>query len=140
MPIKELGFYNNIGVQVSSRDISSTRAFIPPTRISAASYCKEKSKSTRKRRNLLTRSLNTLKRWSSHIQEIYIGNTLKVNKPNNSAYIEQVRYMYRGYLTRINLERSLSMYISFSNFYYLTNTGDLEDLLQAFSETESGEI
>ena len=44
--------------------------------------------------------------------------------------------MYRGYLARINLESSGSMYIGFSNFYYLTNTGDLEDLLQAFRDSD----
>jgi hypothetical protein len=48
------------------------------------------------------------------------------------AYLEQLRYMYRGYLTRINVERTLYMYIGFSQFYYLTNVGDLEDLIPAF--------
>lgn len=40
--------------------------------------------------------------------------------------------MYRGYLSRINVEHSSSMYIGFSSFYYLTNVGDLQDLLPAF--------
>lgn len=42
--------------------------------------------------------------------------------------------MYRGYLTRINVEKSLTMYIGFSQFYYLTNVGDLQDLLPAFQD------
>ncbi len=42
--------------------------------------------------------------------------------------------MYRGYLTRINVENSLNMYIGFSQFYYLTNEGDLQDLLPAFHD------
>lgn len=42
--------------------------------------------------------------------------------------------MYRGYLTRINVEKTLYMYIGFSQFYYLTNVGDLEDLIPAFHD------
>jgi hypothetical protein len=53
------------------------------------------------------------------------------------AYLEQLRYMYRGYVTRINVEKTLYMYIGFSQFYYLTNTGDLEDLIPAFKEGHS---
>jgi hypothetical protein len=52
------------------------------------------------------------------------------------AYIEQLRYVYRGFLTRINEENALDMHIGFSQFCYLTNVGDLEDLIPAFS-TES---
>ena len=48
--------------------------------------------------------------------------------------------MYRGYLTRINEESSLSMFISFSNFYYLTNVGDLEDLIPAFHDSTQMEV
>ena len=46
--------------------------------------------------------------------------------------MEQLRFMYRGYLTRIHKENRLDYYIGFSQFYYLTNTGDLEDLIPAF--------
>ena len=42
--------------------------------------------------------------------------------------------MYRGYLTRINIENAPSMFIGFSQFYYLTNVGDLEDLIPAFHD------
>lgn len=47
--------------------------------------------------------------------------------------------MYRGYLTRINIENAPSMYISFSQFYFLTNVGDLEDLIPAFHDSEAME-
>lgn len=61
----------------------------------------------------------------------FIGSTQEVTYNFYSAYMEQLRYMYRGYLTRINVEKTLNMYIGFSQFYYLTNEGDLQDLLPA---------
>ena len=43
-------------------------------------------------------------------------------------YLEQVRYMYAGYLTRIKKEKMPELEIEFIQFYYLTSVGDLEDL------------
>jgi len=46
--------------------------------------------------------------------------------------VEQLRYMYRGFLLRLHEENRLDMYIGFSQFYYLSNMGDLEDIIPAF--------
>lgn len=53
------------------------------------------------------------------------------------AYLTQLKYMYRGYLTRLNLMKTQYMHISFSEFYYLTNNGDMEDLIPAFQQSLS---
>ena len=50
--------------------------------------------------------------------------------------MEQLRYMHRGYLTRINEEKQQDYYLGFTEFYYLTNMGDLEDLIPAFHEEQ----
>ena len=50
------------------------------------------------------------------------------------AYLEQCVYGYRGYLQRIHEESRLDMFIGFSQYYYLTYNGDLEDLVPAFYE------
>jgi hypothetical protein len=42
--------------------------------------------------------------------------------------------MYRGFLYRIHEEGRLDMYMGFSQFYYLTNMGDLEDIIPAFKQ------
>jgi len=46
--------------------------------------------------------------------------------------MEQLRYMYRGFLTRLHLENRLDLYLSWTQFYVLTNVGDLQDLIGAF--------
>ncbi len=46
--------------------------------------------------------------------------------------MEQLRYMYRGFLTRIHLENRLDLMLSWTEFYVLTNVGDLQDLVPAF--------
>lgn len=43
--------------------------------------------------------------------------------------------MYRGFLLRLHQENRLDMYIGFSQFYYLTNMGDLEDIIPAFRQS-----
>lgn len=48
--------------------------------------------------------------------------------------VEQLRYMYRGFLLRLHEENRLDMYIGFSQFYYLSNMGDLEDIIPAFDQ------
>ena len=45
--------------------------------------------------------------------------------------MEQLRYMYRGFLTRIHLENRLDLMLSWTEFYVLTNVGDLQDLIPA---------
>lgn len=42
--------------------------------------------------------------------------------------------MYRGFLTRINLENRLDLYLTFMQFYAITNIGDLQDLIPAYQE------
>lgn len=42
--------------------------------------------------------------------------------------------MYRGFLYRLHEESRLDLYIGFSQFYYLTNMGDLEDIIPAFDQ------
>ena len=42
--------------------------------------------------------------------------------------------MYRGFLLRLHEENRLDMYIGFSQFYYLSNMGDLEDIIPAFDQ------
>lgn len=54
------------------------------------------------------------------------------------AYLDQVKFMYRGYIERIHRESRLDMYIGWTQFYYLTNVGDLEDLIPAFTENYVG--
>lgn len=43
--------------------------------------------------------------------------------------------MYKGFIFRVNQEKSALYNLGFSQFYYLTNVGDLEDLIPAFSQT-----
>lgn len=49
-----------------------------------------------------------------------------------AAKMEQLRYMYRGFLTRLHLENRLDLYLTWTQFYVLTNVGDLQDLIGAF--------
>ncbi len=48
------------------------------------------------------------------------------------AKMEQLRSMYRGFLTRINIENRLDLQITWTQFYAITNVGDLQDLVPAF--------
>ena len=48
-------------------------------------------------------------------------------------YLEQCRYIYRGFLTRLHTENRLDLTLPFSNFYYLTNAGDLRELIPALN-------
>lgn len=44
-------------------------------------------------------------------------------------YLEQVRFMHVGYLTRIKKEKKTDWELDFKRFLYLTSIGDLEDVL-----------
>jgi hypothetical protein len=46
--------------------------------------------------------------------------------------MQQLKGMYDGYIRKINDEKKKEEYLSFFNFYYLTNMGDLEDIIPAF--------
>lgn len=47
--------------------------------------------------------------------------------------ILQLKGMFRGYQKRIEIEGEKQAFpLKFENFYYLTNMGDLEDILPAF--------
>lgn len=48
------------------------------------------------------------------------------------AKMEQLRYMYRGFLARLHLENRLDLYLTWTQFYAITNVGDLQDLVRAF--------
>lgn len=50
------------------------------------------------------------------------------------AYLEQCRYIYRGFLQRLHEESRLDLYIGFSQFYYLTSVGDFRELLPALNQ------
>lgn len=49
-----------------------------------------------------------------------------------AAKMEQLRSMYRGFLTRLHLENRLDLMLSWTQFYILTNVGDLQDVISAF--------
>ena len=46
--------------------------------------------------------------------------------------IAQLKGMYRGYKDRLEKEKNLDQNLDFFNFYYLTNMGDLQDIIPAF--------
>ena len=48
----------------------------------------------------------------------------------------QLKGMYRGYQKRIEIEGNKEESLKFENFYYLTNMGDLEDIIPAFDSQE----
>lgn len=50
------------------------------------------------------------------------------------AYLVQLRYMYRGYLVRLDQEHSPDLLLTFDQFYCLTNVGDFADLIPAFHD------
>lgn len=72
-------------------------------------------------------------RCMAGIVRICTGSRSMVKINGNVALTEQLRFMYRGFLTRLHEENRLDMYIGFSQFYYLTNMGDLEDIIPAFT-------
>lgn len=57
-----------------------------------------------------------------------------------AAKIEQLRFMYRGFLTRLNLENRLDLMLSWTQFYAITNVGDLQDLVDAYQYSEEEKI
>lgn len=48
--------------------------------------------------------------------------------------MSQLKGMYEGYKEKIALSGKKDEYLDFYHFYYLTNMGDLEDIVPAFSE------
>jgi hypothetical protein len=48
--------------------------------------------------------------------------------------MEQLRFMYRGFLTRLNLENRPDLYLTWTQFYALTNVGDLQDLVPVYQD------
>jgi hypothetical protein len=48
--------------------------------------------------------------------------------------MEQLRFMYRGFLTRMHIENRLDLYLTFMQFYAITNIGDLQDLIPAYQD------
>ena len=52
-----------------------------------------------------------------------------------AAKMEQLRYMYRGFLTRLHLENRLDLMLSWTQFYAITNVGDLQDIVPSFQNS-----
>ena len=50
-----------------------------------------------------------------------------------AAKMEQLRSMYRGFLTRVHLDNRLDLMLSWTQFYIITNVGDLQDIIAAFN-------
>jgi hypothetical protein len=65
---------------------------------------------------------------------IYFGNMRKVFKLIFSAFLEQLRFMYKGYLTRVVEQEKWDFSLTFDQFYCLTFVGDLQDLIPAFHD------
>ena len=52
----------------------------------------------------------------------------------SKAKMEQLRFMYRGFLTRLHIENRLDLYLTFMQFYAISNVGDLQDLIPAYQD------
>lgn len=51
----------------------------------------------------------------------------------------QLRGMYDGYIKKIKKEGKNEQEIDFFHFYYLTNMGDLQDIIPAFENNDEEE-
>lgn len=54
--------------------------------------------------------------------------------------MEQLRSMYRGFLTRMHLENRLDLMLSWTQFYIINSVGDLQDVIAAFNYLGENEI
>jgi hypothetical protein len=71
----------------------------------------------------------------------WIDNQIKANNGSNywqfvKGLIAQLKGMYRGYQQKVNETGKVEDSLDFFHFYYLTNMGDLEDIIPAFDPSK----
>ena len=50
------------------------------------------------------------------------------------SLMQQLKGMYDGYIRKVEEEHKRDEHLEFFNFYYLSNMGDLEDIIPAFEK------
>ena len=67
--------------------------------------------------------------WIKEAVELHSNNNFF--KLVNSTFA-QVRGLYDGYMRKVNESKRSELYLTFDQFYFLTNLGDLQDIIPAF--------
>lgn len=67
----------------------------------------------------------------------WIETQISENPKNNywrlvDGLMQQLKGMYDGYIRKVEEETKIEEHLDFFNFYYLSNMGDLEDIIPAF--------